>query len=592
MTGSPRGLTTAAIGIALALIVAACGGSSGQGSASGSTGPGGLNLDEVSYPSNTAGGTLQLVSHAPWASLDPARTTYTSDWDFMRFIFRPLLNFEAKPGGVELVGDLATGLAEPTDGLTTWKYTLRSGVKYQDGTPVTSKDVKYAIERPFATDVIDGGPSYTLCLLSQCGPDNVPAYPGPYKDQSPDHLGLSSVATPDDRTIVFHLNKPFADWNYVMALPLSTPVPQSVDQGPEGGDNYQQNPVATGPYQISQYEPGKITKLVRNGNWDQSTDPFRKALPDDVVVTMGISLNDEDSRIMSNQADSAVEGSGVQVNNQASVLTPQYESRRADGATGFLLYLSVQQSVAPLDNEHCRRAVQYAVSKSSMQRARGGAAVAGSIAVSTYPPTLEGYRPPPDKYPNGPDNTGNLDAARSELQLCGKPDGFTTNMAYTNTEKDQNVFQSVQQALARVNITVNSAQIDQDSFPGVVGTPTEVKSRGLGLIANSWGPDFPSPYGFYYSLVDGRAILADGNTNTAEINLPEINSLIDQSLRTADRQQYLADYRQVDSLTMDQAGIVPYLHERALVVFSSRLRNILFLRALGNYDFQAMGVNP
>ncbi len=71
----------------------------------------------------------------------------------------------------------------------------------------------------------------------------------------------------------------------------------------------------------------------------------------------------------------------------------------------------------------------------------------------------------------------------------------------------------------------------------------------------------------------------------------QINNLISQSLTTTDRQQYLADYRQVDQLTMQQAGIVPYVHQRALSVFSARLRNILFLQALGNYDFQAMGVN-
>ncbi len=43
----------------------------------------------------------------------------------------------------------------------------------------------------------------------------------------------------------------------------------------------------TGPYQISEYEADKITKLARNPNWDKNTDPLRKALPDEVVVTDG-----------------------------------------------------------------------------------------------------------------------------------------------------------------------------------------------------------------------------------------------------------------------------------------------------------------
>ncbi|MGZ4617775.1 MAG: ABC transporter substrate-binding protein [Frankiaceae bacterium] len=591
MTESPRGLAVAVIGIVLALTATACSSSSGSGSASGSAGPAGLNPDVVSNPSDAAGGTLQLVFSDNWQSLDPARTHVVNDWDFMRFIYRPLLNFSAQP---RLIGDLATEPAVPTDGEKTWKYTLRSGVKYQDGTVVTSKDVKYAIERPFAEDVISGGPAanYVLCYLSACGAGGKPAYPGPYQDKSPDHLGLTSVETPDDQTIIFHLNKPFPDWNSVMALPISTPVPQSVDQGPNGGANYENNPVATGPYQIAQYEPDKITRLARNPNWDKYTDPLRKALPDEVVVTQGISQSDEDSRIMANQADAAVEGAGVQVNNQATVLTPRYQDRRTAAATGALLFLSVQQSVPPFDNEHCRKAVQYAVSKSGMQRARGGPYAGGDIALSTYPPTLEGYQPPPDLYPNGPDDTGNLDAARSELQQCGKPGGFTTNMAYNNAAKDQAVFQSVQQALSRVNITVNPVALDQSSFFEVTGVPSDVKKQGLGIINTNWSPDFPAPYGFYYPLVDGEAILQESNTNVAEINVPQINNLIAQSLETTDRQQYLANYRQVDQLTMQQAGIVPYLHQRALNVYSARLRNILFLRAFGLVDFQAMGVNP
>ena len=294
---------------------------------------------------------------------------------------------------------------------------------------------------------------------------------------------------------------------------------------------------------------------------------------------------------MSNQADAAIAGSGVQVNNQGTVLTSQYQSRRADGATGALLFLSLQQTVAPFDNEHCRKAVQYAVSKSSMQRARGGPYAGGDIAISTYPPTLEGYQPPPDMYPNGTDNTGSLDAARGELQQCGKPDGFTTNMAYANAKKDQDLFQSVQQALGRVNIKVNPIQLDQSSFFDVTGVPSDVKKRGMGIISLVWAPDFPAPYGYYYGLTDGDAISAEGNTNVAEINEPQINNLISQSRTTTDRQQYLANYRQVDQLTMQQAGIVPYVYQRALSVFSARLRNILFLQALGNYDFQDMGVN-
>ena len=92
--------------------------------------------------------------------------------------------------------DLATDLGTTADNGLTWTFTLREGVRFENEQPITSRDVKYGIERSFASDVVVGGPTRVVELLD----DPANPYAGPYQDESPGRLGLASIATPDDRT--------------------------------------------------------------------------------------------------------------------------------------------------------------------------------------------------------------------------------------------------------------------------------------------------------------------------------------------------------------------------------------------------------
>ncbi len=88
-------------------------------------------------------------------------------WNFARYYSRQLVTTKAEPGkaGAELTPDLATGLAKVSDGGKTYTYTLRDGITWEDGKPITSKDVKYGIERVWAQDVLSGGPTYLKDVL-------------------------------------------------------------------------------------------------------------------------------------------------------------------------------------------------------------------------------------------------------------------------------------------------------------------------------------------------------------------------------------------------------------------------------------------
>ena len=600
--GSYRRRTLVHAGVAvsaIALLVSGCGGSSSGGGTSKPKAAANVfnaGVTGVRNVSTKTGGTLNLVADADCDYYDPARTYFGHCWDFQRLISRGLMGYKAEPGsgGLDVVPDLASAAGTSSDGGKTWTYKLRSGLKFEDGSPITSKEVKYAIERVFVQSVINGGPTYVinfLCPTATNASGGCDAYPGPYKDKDPNHLGLSTITTPDDQTVVFHLNTKVGDWNYIMALPASTPVPIAYDQSTKGGAKYTFHPMASGPYKFQSYTAGKSLTLVRNTNWDASSDPFRKALVDKIVFTVDTNDEDIDNRLINNIADVDISGTGVQVATQSKILTnPTLKARADNPVTGATRYIAIESKVAPFDNIHCRLAVQYGVSKVDFQTARGGPIGGGDIGTTMLNPAVKGYT----KFDLYPDNNGQGDVtkAKEELGKCGKSGGFTTHMATQSTTKGKAVAAAVQNSLKRIGITVVIDEGDAATYYSqFIGAPAVNRSKGRGLMYAGWGADWPTGYGFFSSLIDGRKILPQGNSNYSETNDPKINQMIDQAVGTTDPNAAAKIWGDVDKQLMQvDATLVPMTYDKALVINSTNVTNAYILSSmLGTYDFQAMG---
>src|SRR6266705_1690939 len=221
----------AAAGVAAALGLAACGGGSSNKQPPQQKSAGyNAAIKGVVNPSSHKGGTLTFDLSSVPDSTDMGNTYYAFMWNTVRLYSRALVTYKSVPGaaGNTIMPDLATSLGQvSSDGLT-WTYHLKPNIQFEDGTTVTSKDVKYAVERTYAKDVLPNGPSYFKLLLKD------PNYPGPYKDKTPGKMGLTSITTPDASTIVFHLAKPFSEFNYVVALPQTPPVPPATARRSSG----------------------------------------------------------------------------------------------------------------------------------------------------------------------------------------------------------------------------------------------------------------------------------------------------------------------------------------------------------------------
>jgi peptide/nickel transport system substrate-binding protein len=577
-----RKLAVTATAVALSMVLAACGGSSGGGSG-GSGGSAEFNAasDKIVNESDATGGTLKYVySDAP-DSMDPGDTYYAYNWNFTQLYARPLTTFKAAPGkaGLELIPDLAESLGQVSDDGLTWTYKLKQGITYDDGTPVTSKDVKYAIARSNYTDELINGPKYFQQYL------DAGDYAGPYKDPNLDDF--KGVETPDDSTIVFKLKAPFSEFDFLVSNPQSAPVPQAKDKGLQ----YQAAVASTGPYKMESHEVGKSLVLVKNDKWDPSTDKNRKQLVDRIEVQFKVDANDIDQRLLNGQADVDLGGTGVQAQARATILQDNNQKKNADNPqTGFLRYAMLSTQVAPFDNADCRKAVLYAADHEAIQAAWGGS-VGGDIATTALPPSVVGYKKA-DEYGFLKDKNGNADKAKQALQACGQPNGFSTKIAVRGDRpKEVASAEALQQSLDKVGIKTTIEQYPSGDWSAqFAGNPQFVHANGLGIIIAGWGADWPSGFGFLSQLVDGRAIKANGgNYNQMELNDPEINALLDKGIQTADENQRNDIWTQVDQKVMASGALLPFVYEKTLLYRPESLTNVFVTAAYGQYDYTQFG---
>nr|BFF17199.1 hypothetical protein GCM10025730_07200 [Promicromonospora thailandica] len=271
-------IATAAVAVVTTLALAACGG----GQDASSSADGGFTAEPAQ------GGTVHVLQNADFSYLDPARGWDGGVNNFYRLVYRQLTT--SAPGSAEdpneIVPDLAQGLGEVSDDGLTWTYTLKDGIAFAGGDPITSAEVKFGISRAWDPEVGIGSPYLKQVI------DAPEDYEGPYRSGD-----LPTIETPDEKTIVFHLKEPFPEFDAVVAQVNATPFPE----GSGAGDEFIHEIVASGPYRLAEYVPGSTIQLERNPDWDPATDEVRAAKPDAWEFTIGLDPATIDERLIAGQ---------------------------------------------------------------------------------------------------------------------------------------------------------------------------------------------------------------------------------------------------------------------------------------------------
>jgi peptide/nickel transport system substrate-binding protein len=580
-----RKRAAAALAVTAALVLSACGSDGGDDGDGGDDSPKLSNsaIGKVYEESDQKGGTLRFGHAGEWGdTVDPGETYYGYSWDMLRNYARSLVMFKTEPGeaGLELTPDLATDLGKPSDGGKTWTYTLRDGVKYEDGSPVTSADVKHAVLRSTDKTTFPNGPAYFEAML-----DLPEDYKGPYKSKNVNTD--SAIETPDDKTIVFHLKEPFAGFDYLAQLPQTAPVPEAKDTGAK----YKDHVISTGPYMFKgNFNPTSGFTLVRNPNWDPETDPNRKALPDEMTVKLNMDANDLDNQIEAGTIDVDIVGTGVQPAMLTKVLQSDALRKRSDNPVlARLWYTSINPTVKPLENIECRKAIMYGMSPTSYQRAYGGQFAGGDIASTILPPPIPGYEDF-DVWGQKENPNGQEDKAKEALDKCGQE--INTNIAYrAERPKEKATAEAFQQALEKVGITATPKPLPEgDYFSGTCGLPSYVVKNNIGLCVNGWGADWPDGYGFLSQIVDSRVIRETGGSSNTSVRIPEVDKMLDEAVVEQDEATRNKMWGEIDRRVMEEAVIYPGVYAKAVLLRGKDISNVFVNESFGYYDYTAMGV--
>ena len=308
-----------------------------------------------------------------------------------RLIYRTLTFIKDAPGeDPSIQPDLAESLGTPSDDGRTWTYKLRAGLKYEDGRPITAQDVKYGVMRSFDSHVFPLGATWMPDLLA-----NDTGFRSPYAVaddtwSATPAKDLTSVETPDDRTLIFHFRGPQADADWIMSLFYTAPVPRDADTK----ERYGSHPMASGPYKIEDYRSDTSLSLVRNEYWDSATDPSRPAYPDRFQFELNVDAPAAAERLFKSEGNDALAvplGGILPIGELGRAQQPSIGSRFINGPGSCVG--NITMNTQTIKDPDVRHAIALAIDRQGIGDIYGGE-VFGSVVDSVIPSGLPGYVAP------------------------------------------------------------------------------------------------------------------------------------------------------------------------------------------------------
>jgi len=515
----------------LALVVTACGGGGG-----GTTGPTGGTGATGGIPT---GGILreETTDFGFTNAFDPTGEYLGAAWAYYgNFLLRGLVSYPWLPGekgGNQPVPDLATDLGQVSaDGLTI-RFTLKDGVMWQPplNRPVTSQDVAFAFQR-----------INTKSLIAQYGNYYCGTIVGMDCEGKSQEDPIEGIETPDEKTIIFHLERPTGDILYRLAQPAAAPVPPEVAGCFDKAGEYGRYVMSNGPYMllgsdeldisscdtlepIKGFDPDKFMYVVRNPNYDQATDDNRQNYIDGWSLVINTNLDDIYNRVLNGDIDLA-HGAPPAAILQQYLTNPDLQDNLKTNSGDRTWYLTMNLIVPPFDDVHVRKAANYIVDKAAMLQATGGP-VTGDIATTIEPPTVLPDLADYDPYAT-PNHAGDVEAAKAEMAqskydkngdgVCDDPVCDNVLMINRNYDPWTEYTPILTENFKQIGINLKVRELDVST----AYTTIQTMSNLIPIAANAgWGKDYASPYGFDFFLFNTAGLSCEGAVNYSNIGLDE-----------------------------------------------------------------------
>ncbi|TMR99899.1 ABC transporter substrate-binding protein [Nonomuraea basaltis] len=508
------------------------------------------------------GGTLKLLAKSAAGTLDPQVNYTLQYWQLYQSMYDGLMAFK-KVGGDEsfkVVPDLAEAAPEVTDDGKTYVFKLRKGIKFSTGDEVTADDVVASFERLFKVSSPTAGTFYN-------GIVGAAACVKKPKSCSLDEGVIGDAAA---GTVTVKLTAPDPEFLFKLAVPHATILPK----GSPAKDSGTKPLPTTGPYMVESYDPSRALKLVRNPHFTEwSRDAQPQAYPDAIDYSFGLTVEAAVTAVQNDQADWLFDPPPADRLNELG--TTYADQVNVSQLTAFW-YLTLNNNLAPFDNELARQAINWAVDRNALVQLYGGPNLA-QPACTILPPGFPAHVDFCDYTKDGgakwaaPD----LEKAKQLVQQSGTA-GQEVGIVVQDDAVNKSIGEYLQSVLTEIGYKAVLKPLSGDiQFTYIQNTENKVQ-----LALTQWYQDYPAASNFLNVLLSCASFTAgsDSSINIAGFCDKETDAKIQTALETQRSDQAKADelWGQIDQEIMKKSPVVPIFNPKQVNFISKRVGNYQF----------------
>ncbi len=487
--------------------------------------------DDGAEPTDTVSGAKELtvqVGPDP-ETIDPALNSAVDGGNMILHTFETLLIFDQE-------GKIIPGQAESyvvsDDGLT-WTFTLRDGLKWSDGTPLTANDFVYSWKRVCDPNVAAPYAETVLNMVEG------------FDEAIGGNIDALGVSAPDDKTFVVKLATSCPYFASLAAFATLSPVQQAtVEANGDAWATAAETYISNGPFYVSEWVPGSHITMTKNPNyWNAAAiklDTLKFALIEDNNAAYSAFQNGEVKFIKSVPTEEIPSLTG----------NPEFHVEPIIGT----YYISLNDEKEPFTNPLVRKALSLAIDREY---------VAGTLMQGTYSPATNfvgpGWIDTDGSYFMDNANGGktyidstNFEASLAEakqlLADAGYPNGEglpTITYSTNETGYHKVVAEYVQQAWAEIGVNLNVEIVEWASF-----TPLR-RAGDYEISRNGWVGDYSDPS----NILD--LFMTNNGNNDGNFSNADYDAAMELSRTTTDAAERSEALHKAEDILMDQAGAIP-----------------------------------
>lgn len=465
---------------------------------------------------------LRYRMDQPPPTLDPVRANDNNSLTYIYQIFDGLVEFA--PGTLDVQPAVASSWTVSDDG-TVYTFTLREGLTFHNGMPVTADDVVYSLRRGLKKSAQSQKRDFLAPLSGS----------GPFWDGETDKL--PGAAAPDPHTVVLTLDQPYAQFLTVLASEAGSIVPRRVYEDPEQA--YLREPVGCGPFAIASFEPDIAITLER------FPQHWKKAPADGGLDGIRVRFIRDASTALEEYRTGGLDFTYELPPGQRASIQSEMPEHFHHGQQLWILYLAFNHHAGPFKgNPALRRAIAHAIDAEfivrNLQEGKDW------VATGVIPPGMPGHAAAPAPWPY------DVEKARALLAEAGYPEGaglppldYLTN----ETQGFRRILDRLTSDLAAIGVKLNAREMDFGAFLG------ELTAQGgprAPLWRMTWFADWPDPDNFL-----GVQFGTGAAGNFGRYSNPAFDDLVARARRETDAAARADLFRQADRLLIDDAALVP-----------------------------------